>query len=65
MKHQSMNDSQNTVDTINGQQDNPTEIFSLYNQPPYKEEENKSNAYRTNVTGKALRFLTEIKETKY
>jgi hypothetical protein len=65
MKHQAMNDSKNTVDTINGQQDNPTEIFCFNNESPYQKKKNKGDTHRTDITGKTLRLFTEIKETKY
>ena len=52
MKHQAMNDSENTVDTINRQQDNPTEIICFNNESPYQKKKNKSDTHRTDITGK-------------
>ena len=64
MKHQAMNDSQDTINTINGQQDYPTEIFCFNDKSPYQKKENKSDTHRTDITRKTLRLLTEIEETK-
>ena len=64
MKHQAMNDSKHTVDTINRQQDNPAEIFCFNNESPYQKKKNKSNTHRTDITGKTPRFLTEVKEAE-
>ena len=64
MKHQAMNDSQNTIDTINRQENNPTEIFSLNYKFSYQKEKNKSNTYRTHITGKTLRLLTEVEKAE-
>lgn len=64
MKHQAMNDSQHTIHTINRQQDNPTEITGPDDEPAYQEKQDKGNAHRTHITGKALGFLAKIEEAE-
>ena len=65
MKHQTVNDGQDTVNAIDGQQDNPTKITGLNYKLPYQEKKNESNTHRTYITGKAFRLLTEVEETKH
>lgn len=64
MKHQAVNYGQDTVNAIDGQQDNPTKITGLNYKLPYQEKKNESNTHRTYITGKALRLLAEIEETE-
>ena len=64
MKHQAVNNSQNTIDTIDRQYDNPTEIFSLNYKFSYQKKKNKSNTHGTDITGKTLRLLTEVEEAE-
>ena len=64
MKHQTVDDSQNTVYTVNGQKDYPAEIFCFNDKPAYQEKKDKSNTHRTHITGKAFGTLAEIEETE-
>ena len=47
MKHQTVDDSQNTVYTVNGQKDYPAEIFCFNDEPAYQEKKDKSNTHGT------------------
>ena len=62
MKHQTMNDSQNTIHTIYHKQNNPTKIPCLDDQLTDKKQDDKCNTDRPYITGKTLRTLSEIKE---
>ena len=64
MKHQTMNNSQYTIHTINGQKDYPAEIFCFNNEPAYQEKKDEGNAHGTHITSKALGFLAEIEEAE-
>ena len=64
MKHQTVDDSQNTVYTVNGQKDYPAEIFRFNDEPAYQEKKDEGNAHRTHITRKAFGFLTKIEETE-
>ena len=64
MKHQTVDDSQNTVYTVNGQKDYPAEIFCLNDEPAYQEEKDEGNAHRTHITRKALGTFAEIEEAE-
>ena len=64
MKHQTVDDSQNTVYTVNGQKDYPAEIFCFNDEPAYQEKKDKSNTHGTHITGKAFGTLAEIEEAE-
>lgn len=65
VKHQAMDNSQNTVNTINTQQNNPTGILRFDDKSSHQKKNNESNTYRTYITSKTLSFLTEIEEAEY
>ena len=46
MKHQTVDDSQNTVYTVNGQKDYPAEIFCFNDEPAYQEKKDKKQYSR-------------------
>lgn len=65
MEHQAMNNSQNTINSVNCQKNHPTEILRFQNQLPYQEKQYESDTHRTYITGKTLRLPAEIKEAEY
>ena len=65
VQHQSVNNGQHTVHSIDGQQDNPTEIFRLHHQFSYQEQQNKGNAYRTYISGKTLGPFPEVEQAEH
>ena len=65
MEHQTMSNSQNTINSVNYQKNHPTEILRFQNQLPYQEKQYESDTHRTYITGKTLRLPAEIKEAEY
>ncbi len=65
MKHQTVNDSQNTVYTVNGQKDYPAEIFCFNDKPAYQEKR-RIKAILTEPTSPAkhLARLRKLKKQK-
>ena len=57
MKHQAVNDGQDTIYTIDGQQDNPAEISCLYYQLAQQKKKNKGDTHRTHITRKSFLLL--------
>lgn len=64
MQHHAMYNSQHTIHSINSQQQDISKVPRQQNQLAQSKQDNKCNPHTAYITGKALRFLTEIKEIK-
>ena len=65
MEHQTVNNSQNTINSVNRQKNNPTEILRLDYQLTDKKQDDKCNTDRPYITGKTLRLPAEIKKAEH